>query len=124
MSRFSTHLLLVLALLGALWHPLCACAGARTTSESPAQGTNCCEAPEKQPVDPCGQPSGQCECERQLLLAWSLDGVGSVVLPALDLPPTVGVLPLALELEVRSRPAPRALPPRPPDRARLLPLRI
>lgn len=126
MTRLSTRLLLLLALLGALWHPLCACTGTWTASEPRTESASCCEssAPSTS-SDPCGKPAGECECERELTLA-STEGDGGATfrVPLFALAPCVGVLPIEPRFVVRPRPTARAVPPRPPDRCRPVPLRI
>lgn len=126
MPRLTTRLLLLLALLGALWHPLCACGGVLAGSPPRSDDSSCCTSAAQAPrTDPCGQPPGECDCERELVLA-STDGDGATVLrlPVLVLAPVL--LPTALALTPDAPPAraSHAAPPRPPDRCRPLPLRI
>jgi len=124
MPRLATRLLLMLALLGALWHPLCGCSGLWMDGSQPSTAS-CCTTPDEAPrTDPCGKPPGECDCERELVLGSDGDSGWTFRLPALDLPPGVPTLSFVGALDVRVRPAPRAAPAHPPDRTRPLPLRI
>lgn len=126
MSRRSTSLLVLLALLLALGQPLCLCRRVQLASSSNV--ASCC-APEEsapRPDAPCGEDGGKCECARD----------GRLVPVEFQTPPGVSfALAFAYELPAYAvEPARTPEPPRaallrgrspaPPGIARDLPLRI
>ena len=128
MSRRPAVLLLLLALVSALWHPLCPCR-APSSSANASESASCCASDEAPtPVDPCGMPPGECECGQGALLARSSPERASVeptsVELALALPVVTPLRAFALELACAPRLPARTRPTGPPGAARLLPLRI
>jgi hypothetical protein len=125
MPRRQTVLLLALALLSALWQPLCLCRSV-SASRSASTGKGCCseqEAP--RPDDPCEPHDGACDCGTKLTLALAeFDGTGSSVTFAfaLELPSFLPPPPMARERVHAAVPCGR--PPASPGSAGRLPLRI
>ena len=124
MFRRQAVLLLALALLSALWQPLCLCRSV-SAGQSASTGKGCCseqEAP--RPDDPCEPHDGGCDCDTKLALAPAeLDGTASLTFAfALELPSFLPPPPLARERVHAAIPCGR--PPAPPGSAGRLPLRI
>jgi len=127
MSSLPARLLLWLALLGALWQPLCACQANPGAGSSAATETSCCSAAPERPLPaPCEHPGSACDCEHDLVLS-NVDGEAApahVRLFDLAALPAPQLELFTLASWAPPRPAPRPAPPRPPGATRLLPLRI
>ena len=123
MLRRQAVVLLVLALLSALWQPLCLCRSA-SAGRGESTGSCCTEQEAPRPADPCGQHDGVCGCGTKLALAPAeFDGTVNVPFAfALELPSFRPPPPLARGRVHAAIPLGR--PPAPPGSAGRLPLRI
>lgn len=126
--------LLLLALLAALWQPLCLCRSSGGGSKASSATQGCCEeqrAP--RPSAPCERHDGECGCGTKLALApvevAGTGGIGGTVHTGevtfaflLELPAYLPGSSATAELVPTAVPIGR--PPAPPGSARRLPLRI